>query len=59
LRASHRRGERRSPYDGHPQDAPTIKTIVLLTFYEIINIQETEDPDKILTAKFRNAKEIR
>jgi hypothetical protein len=36
LRALHRRGERRSPYDGHPPDAPTIETIVPSTFCENI-----------------------
>jgi hypothetical protein len=30
------RGELRSPISGHPPDAPTIETIVLVTFYEII-----------------------
>jgi hypothetical protein len=30
------RGERRSPGQGRPQDAPTIETIVPLIFYEII-----------------------
>jgi len=36
LRAWHRRGEQRSPYDGHLPDAPTIEAIELLNFYEII-----------------------
>jgi len=53
LRALHRRGERRSPYDGHPPDAPTIETIVLLTFYGVINRlsylkrPETPNPDGV------------
>ena len=37
----YRRGERCSPYDGHLPDAPTIETIVPVTFYEIINFQST------------------
>jgi len=32
------RGERRTPDQGRPQDTPTIETIVLLTFYEVISI---------------------
>ena len=43
LRVYHRRGERRSPYDGHPPDAPTIETIVPVTFYEIIKIERKEE----------------
>jgi hypothetical protein len=38
LRALHCRGELRSPGHGRPQDAPTIETIILVTFYEIINV---------------------
>ena len=37
LRALHGRDERRSPEMGVRQDAPTIETIVLPTFYEVIN----------------------
>jgi hypothetical protein len=37
MRALHGRGERRSPDMGIQQDAPTNETIVLMSFYEIIN----------------------
>jgi len=36
LRALHGRGERRSPDMGVQQDAPTIETILLTNFNEII-----------------------
>jgi len=36
LRALHCGGELRSPGHGRPQDTPTIETILLVTFYEII-----------------------
>jgi hypothetical protein len=32
------RGELRSPIFGRPPDAPTIETIVPVSFYEIINV---------------------
>jgi len=38
------RGELRSPGHGRPPDAPTIKTIVLVTFYEIISFKEAQLP---------------
>jgi hypothetical protein len=38
LRAWHCRGERRSPNQGRPPDAPTIETIVSVTLREISNV---------------------
>jgi hypothetical protein len=53
LRALHGRGERRSPGHGRPQDALTIETIVLVTFYEIINLDGfVKSPSAALRCNF-------
>jgi len=53
----HRRGERRSPYDGHPPDAPTIETIVLVSFYEVIMIH-FQQPEKSQKKDFNRMNRI-